>query len=122
MCIRDRRQGLQASTTADQQAAAVAAAKRRVEASEGALKTAEASLANPGIRESQVALVRRQIAQQEAEVASAAAQTQQARAELAEAEDNRQDLTIKAPFSGTVITRAAEPGEVVVAGLSLIHI
>ncbi len=114
------RQGLQASTTADQQAAAVAAAKRRVEASEGALKTAEASLANPGIRESQVALVRRQIAQQQAEVASAAAQTQQARAELAEAEDNRQDLTIKAPFSGTVITRAAEPGEVVVAGTAVI--
>jgi len=114
------RQGLQASTTADQQAAAVAAAKRRVEASQGALKTAEASLANPGIRESQVALVRRQIAQQEAEAASAAAQTQQARAELAEAEDNRQDLTIKAPFGGTVITRAAEPGEVVVAGTAII--
>ncbi len=114
------RQGLQASTTADQQAAAVAAAKRRVEASQGALTTAEASLSNPGIRESQVALVRRQIAQQQAEVASAAAQTQQVRAELAEAEDNRRDLTIKAPFSGTVMTRAAEPGEVVIAGTAVL--
>ena len=56
------RQGLQASTTADQQAAVVAASKRRVEASQGALTTAQASLSNPGIRESQVALVRRQIA------------------------------------------------------------
>src|ERR1017187_9799701 len=114
------RQGLQAAATADQQAAVVAASKRRVEASQGALTTAEASLANPGIRESQVASVRRQIAQQEAEVTSATAQTQQARAELAEAEDNRKDLTIKAPFSGTVVTRAAEPGEVVAVGTAVI--
>jgi len=113
-------QGLQASTTADQQAAVVAASKRRVESSQGALTTAEASLSNPGIRESQVVSVRTQIAQQEAEVASAAAQTQQARAELAEAGDNRKDLTIRAPFSGTVVTRGAEPGEVVVAGTAVI--
>jgi HlyD family secretion protein len=115
-----QRQGLQASTTADQQAAVVAASKHRVEASEGALTAARASLSNPGIRESQVAAVRRQIAQQEAEVASAAAQTELARAELAEAGENRNDLTIRAPFSGTVVTRAAEPGEVVVAGTAVI--
>jgi HlyD family secretion protein len=114
------RQGLQASATADQQAAAVAASKRRVEASQAALTTAQASLSNPGIRESQVALVRSQIAQQGAEVASASAQTQQARAQLAEAEANRQDLIVKAPFSGTVVTRAAEPGEVVTAGTAII--
>jgi HlyD family secretion protein len=114
------RQGLQASTTADQQAAVVAASKRRVEAAQAALTTAQASLSNPSVRESQVALVRRQIAQQGAEVASAAAQTQQARAQLAEAEANRQDLIVKAPFSGTVVTRAAEPGEVVTAGTALV--
>jgi len=98
----------------------VAASKRRVEASQGALTTAQASLSNPGIRESQVASDRRQIAQQQAEVASAAAQTELARAELEEAEENRKDLTIRAPFSGTVVTRAAEPGEVVVAGTAVI--
>jgi len=114
------RQGLQASTTADQQAAVVTASKRRVEAAQAALTTAQASLANPSVRESQVALVRRQIAQQGAEVASAAAQTQQARAQLAEAEANRQDLIVKAPFSGTVVTRAAEPGEVVTAGTAVV--
>jgi len=114
------RQGLQASTTADQQAAVVTASKRRVEAAQAALTTAQASLSNPSVRESQVALVRRQIAQQGAEVASAAAQTQQARAQLAEAEANRQDLIVKAPFSGTVVTRAAEPGEVVTAGTAVV--
>jgi HlyD family secretion protein len=114
------RQGLQAATTADQQAAVVAATKRRVDAAQAELTTAQGMLANPNIRESQVALVKRQIAEQQAEVASAAAQTEQARAQLAEADDNRNDLTIRAPFTGTVVTRAAEPGEVIPAGTAVI--
>lgn len=114
------RQGLQAATTADQQAAVVAATKRRVDAAQAELTTAQGMLANPGIHESQVALVRSQIAEQQAQVASAAAQTQQARAQLAEAQDNRNDLTIRAPFTGTVVTRAAEPGEVIPAGTAII--
>jgi HlyD family secretion protein len=36
------------------------------------------------------------------------------------AEDNQNDLTIRAPFSGTVITRAAEPGEVITAGTAIV--
>lgn len=114
------RQGLQAAATAEQQAAAVAASKRRVEAAQAALTTAEATRSNPPIRESAVALVQRQIAEQQAEIASANAQIQQATADLAEAQANRNDLTIRAPFSGTVVTRAAEPGEVVPAGTAII--
>jgi HlyD family secretion protein len=114
------RQGLQAAAAADQQAAVVAAYQRRVEAAQAELTTAQGTLSNPDIRESQVSLARSQIAQQQAEVASAAAQTQQATAELAEAEDNRQDLVIRAPFSGTVATRAAEPGEMATAGTAII--
>ncbi|MGP8260628.1 MAG: HlyD family secretion protein [Acidobacteriaceae bacterium] len=114
------RQGLQAAATADQQEAAVAAAQRRVEAAQAELTTAQGVRANPGIHESQVALVRSQLAEQKAEVANAAAQTQQAQAQLAEAEDNRNDLTIRAPFTGTVVTRAAEPGEVIPAGTAVI--
>jgi HlyD family secretion protein len=113
-------QGLQYAATADQQAAAVTAAKRRVESSQGALTTARANLDNPGIRKSQVDLVGKQITEQSAEMANARATTEQARAELAEAEANRADLIVKAPFDGTVATRAAEPGEVVVAGTALI--
>lgn len=114
------RQGLQAAATADQQAAAVAASERRVAAAQAALTTAQGTLANPDIHESQVTLVRNQIAQQQAEVASATAQTQQANAQLAEAEANRNDLMVRAPFSGTVVTRAAEPGEVIQAGTAII--
>jgi HlyD family secretion protein len=114
------RQGKQASTTADQQTAAVAAARRRLEAARGALTTAQANLSNPGIRAFQSDTVRKQIDQQRAEIASANAASQQSRFQLAEAEDNRRDLIITAPFDGTVMTRAAEPGEVVTAGTAIV--
>jgi HlyD family secretion protein len=116
------RQGKQAVSTAGQQGAAVAAARRRVEASQGSLTTARATLTNPGIREAQVGMVRRQIAQQQAEISSAMANTEQARFKLAEAQANRQDLVVRAPFDGTVITRAAEPGEVITAGTAIISL
>jgi multidrug resistance efflux pump len=44
------RQGKVSVSTADQQEAAVTAARRRVEAARGALTTAKANLANPEIR------------------------------------------------------------------------
>ena len=114
------RQGKQAAALAEQDAAAVAAGKRRVEAAQGALTAAQANVANPSIRGSLAAGVERQLAQQEAQVASATASIAQAKAQLAEAQANRQDLTVTAPFAGTVITRAAEPGEVVQAGTAII--
>jgi HlyD family secretion protein len=110
------RQAKQAVAAADEQAAAVSAAERRVEAARGALAMAQANLTTPTIRASQVAAVRRQIAEQEANVASAAAETERARAQLAEAASNREDLVVRAPFAGTITTRTAEPGEVVAAG------
>jgi HlyD family secretion protein len=90
------RQGKQAVSTADQQAAAVAGAKRRV------------------------AGVNMQLAQQQAAIADAMATVGQAQAQLTEARENRQDLTVNAPFDGTVVTRVAEPGEVITAGTPVI--
>ena len=113
-------QGLQAEVQADQQAAEVAAAQRRVESSRGALTTAQANLDNPKIRVAQVSGTEAQIAQQQSTIAGAKAETAQAQASLAEAEADRADLTVLAPFSGTVLTRAAEPGEVVQAGTAII--
>jgi HlyD family secretion protein len=114
------RQAKQATSTADQQAAAVAAAMRRVEGARGALATANATLANPNIRAAQVAAARQQIVQQQAQVLSAAAQVAHAHAQLTEAQDNRHDLTVLAPFSGTISTRSAEPGEVVAPGTPIV--
>jgi membrane fusion protein YbhG len=104
-----------AAAQADATSAATA-----IEAARGALTTAQANLANPGIRSAQTAAVQKQIVQQESVIAGATAQVAQARAQLAEAEANRRDLVIRAPFAGTVVTRAAEPGEVVTAGTALV--
>ena len=114
------RQSTQAQATAEQQAAAVNSARRRLEAAKGALTTAQANLSNPGIRQMAATTIRRQISQQEGEVATAIDSANQAKAELTEAEANRKDLIITAPFDGTVITRAAEPGEVVQAGTAIV--
>jgi len=113
-------QGLQAEVQADQQAAAVASAQRRVESSRGALTTAQANLDNPKIRVAQVSSTEAQIAQQQSTIAGTKAETAQAQASLAQAEADRADLTVLAPFAGTVLTRAAEPGEVVQAGTAIV--
>jgi HlyD family secretion protein len=114
------RQGKEAASKAAQQAAAVAAAKRRYEAACGALATAKATLVNPLIRGAGAEGVRKQITQQHAEIAAANAGAEQARAQLREAEENRRDLIVAAPFDGTVTTRSAEPGEVVTAGTPVV--
>jgi HlyD family secretion protein len=114
------RQGKQAVTNAEQQAAVVAAARRRVDAAQGALTTARANLENPKVRAAEEAVVRKQISQQEAEIQAARASAHQARYALKEAQANRNDLTVIAPFDGTVITRSAEPGEVVTAGTPIV--
>jgi HlyD family secretion protein len=114
------RQGRQAVSAADQQAAVVAAARRRVEAAKGSLTTARANLETPNIRAAQESAVRKQISQQEAEIAAAIASSEQSSFALKEAQANRQDLIVRAPFDGTVITRSAEPGEVVTAGTPIV--
>ncbi len=113
-------QGLQAEVQADQQAAMVASAARRVEAARGAVTTAQASLDNPKIRGAQVSAAQMQITQQGSTLAATKAEAAQAEAQLAQAQADRADLTVVAPFSGTVLTRAAEPGEVVQAGTAIV--
>ncbi len=102
------------------QAAVVMASRRQVEAAQGSLTAAKAGLMNPAIRSSQVEAVRGQILQARADIAAAEADAERARATLQEARANRQDLQVVAPFAGTVATRSAEPGEVVVAGAAIV--
>ena len=113
-------QAKQAENNEQAQAAVVGAARRQVDAARGTLVAARANLANPAIRASQVAAVQGQILQAQADIAAAQADAERARAQLVEARANRQDLRIVAPFAGTVATRTAEPGEVVMAGTPVI--
>ena len=109
-----------AESNEDAQAAIVAASKRQVEAARGALVAARANLVNPAIRSSQAVAVQSQILQAQADIAAAQAEAERARAQLEEARANRKDLRVLAPFTGTVATRTAEPGEVVMAGTAII--
>src|SRR5262249_25504707 len=109
-----------AQTTEESQRAIVNAAQRQVEAARGVLTAAQANLANPAIRTSQVAAVQTQILQQEAQIAAARADAGRARASLEEARANRADLQVIAPFTGTVATRTAEPGDAVAAGTRVV--
>ena len=109
-----------AENNEEAQAAVVAASRRQVEAARGALTAARANLVNPAIRSSQVAAVQGQILQAQADIAAAQAEAARARAQLEEARANRSDLHVIAPFTGTVATRTAEPGEVVTAGTPMV--
>ncbi len=114
------RQGKSAQTTAETQEALVAAARRNVQSAQAAVNVAKANLDNPAIRSAQQAQIRKQIAQQEAAVASSRADANRALAQLEEAQENIRDLTVVAPFDGTIATRTAEPGEVIQAGTAIV--
>jgi HlyD family secretion protein len=113
-------QARQAEHNEAAQAAVVAAARRQVEAARGSLMAARANLVNPAIRTAQAAAVQGQILQAQADIAAAQADAERARAQLDEARANRRDLQVVAPFAGTVATRTAEPGEVVMAGTPIV--
>jgi HlyD family secretion protein len=110
----------QAQTTATAQAAVVQAARKQVDAARGALQAARANLANPSIRATQETATQQQIIQARSDVEGARADAERARAQLREVNANRSDLTIIAPFDGTVATRSAEPGEVVAPGTPIV--
>lgn len=116
------REGEQARTTAEAHKAVVDAARKQVEAARGALLAAKASLDNPAIRTAEALSVEQQIRQAEAGIQSAEAELARRRAQLEEAEADRGDLRIVAPFDGIVATRSAEPGEVVAPGTAIVTI
>lgn len=116
---RDSRQSI---TAAETQEAVVAAAARRVEAARGALLAVKANLDNRSIRAAAAAAIEQQIRQAQSAVAAAQADAGRAQARLQEAQANRRDLQITAPFDGVVATRAAEPGEVVTAGTAIVTV
>jgi len=98
----------------EQQAAAtLKAAEQRASAAQGALTAATSTLTNAPMRQQQAVAVGAQIDAQDSAVRAALAQLDQAKANL-------RDLTIRAPFAGTVLTRTAEPGEVLAAGTPVV--
>jgi HlyD family secretion protein len=98
----------------------VEAARKQAAAAEGAIKIARASLSNPKIHESEKTSLRRQVDEARTRVRLNQAEKEATKATLARADADVGDLTVTAPFSGVVITRAAEPGQVVSSGTTLL--
>jgi HlyD family secretion protein len=108
-------------TLAAQQAAA-AAAEQQINAAEGALTQSQTSQLNPEIRTAQVNRTQKQQAQAESQIVAANAELAQAKAAQSEIEAQLNNLEIKSPIDGIVLTRMVEPGEVISAGAPVITV
>ena len=114
------RQGMLAKSNLEATTAAVNAAEEQVKAARGAYNAQLAALKTPAILTSQTLSIQEQINKAQSEIAGAMADAEQARAQLREAEANRADLQIVAPFDGTITVRSVEPGEVINPGTAIV--
>jgi HlyD family secretion protein len=101
-------------------------AQNTVGMKEASVRIAEQRLADARLGNERLLAEQADVQRIDAEVARAAtaiqaseARRDEARAALDEARSTLEDLTIVAPSPGTIVTRIAEPGEVVVAGSPL---
>ncbi|MEL7053581.1 MAG: HlyD family efflux transporter periplasmic adaptor subunit [Cyanobacteria bacterium J06588_5] len=102
--------------------AAVRAAQQQVNAAQGALTQTQTSQLNPEIRTAQVARIQKQQAQAQAQRAAAQAELERAQADQSEIEARLNDLAIKSPIDGVVLTRTVEPGEVISTGTTVLTV
>jgi len=114
------RQGMLAKSNLEATTAAVNAAEEQVKAARGAYNAQLAALKTPAILTSQTLSIQEQINKAQSEIAAAMADAEKARAQLREAEANRADLRIVAPFDGTITVRSVEPGEVINPGTAIV--
>jgi HlyD family secretion protein len=100
--------------------AQVAAAEQQVKSAVGRLSQAQATLSNPPIRAAEALQVERQMAQARTDIGVYQQAVRDALATQAQIQANLNYLVITSPMSGNVITRDAEPGEVIAAGAPLL--
>jgi HlyD family secretion protein len=102
--------------------ASVVAAQQQVSAAQGARTQAQTSQINPDIRTAQVTRTQLQREQALAQLAAAQAQLEQAQAAQAEIAARIDNLAIKSPIDGVVVTRMVEPGEVIATGTPVLTV
>ena len=101
-------------------AAAVEAVRRQIAAAESAVNVSRAGLQNPGIRASEAETYTRQMSEVRAAIRTAETEVAAAKAAVERAQADVNELELKAPVDGTIITRAAEPGRVIAAGATVL--
>jgi HlyD family secretion protein len=105
-----------AQETVKARRAAVGAAQEQVRAAQGALTQSQTNRLNPEIRRVQLERIGIQKEQAVANLAAATANLDRAKSTREEVASRLADLTIKSPLGGVVVTRTAEPGEVITPG------
>jgi HlyD family secretion protein len=100
--------------------ASVDANKKKVAAAEASVLQARSQLDNPRIKEASRRTLERQVDELKAQIAGAEADVVAGQAELRYIEANLNDLKIRVPISGTILTRSAEPGRVIAAGQTVL--
>lgn len=101
-------------------AAAVEAVRRQIKAAESAVNVSRAGLQNPRIRASEAETYTRQMNEVRAAIRTAETEVAAAKAAVERAQADVNELELKAPVDGTIITRAAEPGRVIAAGATVL--
>lgn len=98
------------------------AAQEQVHIAQGNLTQSTASRLNSEIRLVQIQRLQTQLQQAQAQLKALQAQKRNAQANYKEIEARLQDLEIVSPIDGVVLTRNAEPGEVIAIGKNLLTI
>ena len=96
------------------------AAARQVAAAEGALSIARAAESNPQIVSAEKAALKHRMTEARSAIRAAGAQIEVSEAVAAQTGAAVAELTVRAPFDGIVLTRAAEPGQVIAPGQTLL--
>ncbi|MBV8884268.1 MAG: HlyD family efflux transporter periplasmic adaptor subunit [Chroococcidiopsidaceae cyanobacterium CP_BM_RX_35] len=100
--------------------AQVNSARQKVLSAEGLLTQARSTLSNTPIRTAAALQIQKQIIQARTDVGVNQHAVHNAQATQAQIQANLNYLTIKSPMAGNVITRDAEPGEVIAAGAPIL--
>jgi len=110
----------QSATGVDAVRSALDAARKQEEAAQGAVDRAKSALKTPAIVDAERAALAAQLEEVRGAVLVAAAQVEAAEAVVAQAGANVDDLVVRAPFNGRILTRAVEPGGFVGPGAPLL--
>jgi len=100
--------------------AAVEAARKQINVAQGSLVQARSSRFNPDISQARLLSLQTQLKQTQSQLNGAKAELENAKANQKQIQVQQKDLKIYSPLDGVVITRNAEPGQVVAVGKTIL--
>jgi HlyD family secretion protein len=111
--------GEQYATREDIAHASADASRKEVAAAEASLEQSRAQMQNIPIKAADRTTLLAQVDELQQQIAGAKADVAADRAGLRKVEADFNDLTIRAPIAGTILTRSAEPGKVIQPGQTI---